>query len=100
MRRRPQRSTRTDTHIPYTTLFRSEIEYDKEDIISEMPATSDSTDGHRVWELKSYSFASVDKKPEFPGGNDQIMNYVIEQVNYPETRSEEHTSELQSLMRN
>src|SRR3546814_11781551 len=26
MQRRPPRSTRTDTHVPYTTLFRSEAE--------------------------------------------------------------------------
>src|SRR3546814_17428218 len=32
MKRRPPRSTRTDTHFPYTTLFRSEIDADRAQI--------------------------------------------------------------------
>src|SRR3546814_2200052 len=71
MIRRPPRSTRTDTLFPYTTLFRS------------------------------------DRRHRLPGGlrapprnEEQLMGTVF--VDFPSlvtNRSEEHTSELQSLMR-
>src|SRR3546814_4648896 len=94
MTRRPPRSTRTDTLFPYTTRFRSR------------PATSTSapaaaTDGTagdlRTFNetlLKSAIKAAYDAggKPNkiFLGsGNKQLFS----------SRSEEHTSELQSLMR-
>src|SRR3546814_1310899 len=72
MIRRPPRSTRTDTLFPYTTLFRSE------QIPQVVPAA-----GVRV---------------KLIAGQLGEVKGVIEQ---PATdRSEEHTSELQSLMRN
>src|SRR3546814_1754292 len=71
MIRRPPRSTRTDTLFPYTTLFRS--------IIVEAPmADVRFKNGRRLGKVEEY-FAST----LTPG----------------DTRSEEHTSELQSLMR-
>src|SRR3546814_1514724 len=70
MRRRPPRSTRTDTLFPYTTLFRSSVTTPKIGIVY---SPSNSID------LK-YSWGSSFKAPAL--------------------RSEEHTSELQSLMRN
>src|SRR3546814_6377815 len=87
MRRRPPRSTRTDTLFPYTTLFRSDVP--------------------RIW----------------AGALEQCLNYLVAKdvavhlglqemalmlpafVGRPDParkcgpRSEEHTSELQSLMR-
>src|SRR3546814_17655618 len=73
MIRRPPRSTRTDTLFPYTTLFRSvEVETVSGNI------TIDSR-GERVNRLSSSTVS----------GNATL------QVG----RSEEHTSELQSLMR-
>src|SRR3546814_6881252 len=76
MIRRPPRSTRTDTLFPYTTLFRST-----------QPSTQDRTPRFRRRER--LLFAGL-REPELrllprSAGN---------------TRSEEHTSELQSLMRN
>src|SRR3546814_12199017 len=70
MIRRPPRSTRTDTLFPYTTLFRSEP----------IPSTS-----HRiVLPFQNFAFAS----------------YFLFCFTWPQrSRSEEHTSELQSLMR-
>ena len=32
---------------------------------------------------KVYSFASIEKKPQFPGGNDKIMSYIGNNFNYP-----------------
>src|SRR3546814_1814100 len=72
MIRRPPRSTRTDTLFPYTTLFRSQI-----DILTPIiTAVTASLNGAKLGELSL---------PE--------TKYVLRD------RSEEHTSELQSLMR-
>src|SRR3546814_4817347 len=71
MIRRPPRSTRTDTLFPYTTLFRSPMPFYNVNAMTETEARS----------LYQYI-----KSLGEPG--DQV----------PE-RSEEHTSELQSLMR-
>src|SRR3546814_3171514 len=76
MIRRPPRSTRTDTLFPYTTLFRS--------LCREAPAA--------VYELE-HAGPPFSRTPDGRiyqrafGGMTQNM------------RSEEHTSELQSLMR-
>src|SRR3546814_10042397 len=79
MIRRPPRSTRTDTLFPYTTLFRSTFlqarrELRREEVIAE----------------KRRSFVN-----EIEGG----ISLVDGDVHRPVHRSEEHTSELQSLMR-
>src|SRR3546814_5311120 len=88
MIRRPPRSTRTDTLFPYTTLFRSllrgtGLEYDTESRghTAEMFG-QEAANFRRTWQrLKEDSDAL-----EGPAKK------AIE-------RSEEHTSELQSLMR-
>src|SRR3546814_1468191 len=94
MHRRTPRSTRTDTLLPYTTLFRSvalamlkapygidvtadlwvEIYYDKEG----------------KWE-RIMAPASIVERPFF--------RHPRRSATPPARRSEEHTSELQSLMR-
>src|SRR3546814_2666713 len=70
MIRRPPRSTRTDTLFPYTTLFRS-VDKDGGDI--------------RVLETTTGDLAVLEQ-----------ASLSGERLAY---RSEEHTSELQSLMR-
>src|SRR3546814_10380127 len=77
MIRRPPRSTRTDTLFPYTTLFRSR--------------------GAK---------APKRKRPPFLGGRIERLFglFVVEpsagsSAGSLQVRSEEHTSELQSLMR-
>src|SRR3546814_20558756 len=70
---RPPRSTRTDTLFPYTTLFRSLF--------------LQPLDGKHRW----FRYHTLYR--EFL--NAQLRNLWPEHV----TRSEEHTSELQSLMR-
>src|SRR3546814_3108616 len=72
MIRRPPRSTRTDTLFPYTTLFRSCLIYGRRGLSFHCNA-----DCQAVW-LHAYS------------------SWLMVQG---KRRSEEHTSELQSLMR-
>src|SRR3546814_7445995 len=71
--RRPPRSTRTDTLFPYTTLFLSGN-------VATIPGTTDT--GMPAASNKAMSSPA---RPEARGSSD--------------CRSEEHTSELQSLMR-
>src|SRR3546814_9306752 len=84
MIRRPPRSTRTDTLFPYTTLFRS---------VARQP--SDQLGVEHVGRHDEDQHAAVLQ---------QRQRTLIEQLFQPRTalaliRSEEHTSELQSLMR-
>src|SRR3546814_9282650 len=101
--RRPPRSTRTDTLFPYTTLFRSadvrgrpgaEGRADKD---AERPVKGEQADCERALRgrviVRNYGerrrgaarFARADAKAH--------------ERQLPEVRSEEHTSDLQSLMR-
>src|SRR3546814_6307741 len=87
MRRRPPRSTRTDTLFPYTTLFRSQSEVGGGWVAA----------GHRD------VVAAGDLGPEQLG---QAVGEVAQELRRAvgvavplRVRSEEHTSELQSLMR-
>src|SRR3546814_2009509 len=79
MIRRPPRSTRTDTLFPYTTLFRSR------------PRSRTRADGcadarHRTGGRPPLHRSNEEPLLRVPDGD-------------PLRRSEEHTSELQSLMR-
>src|SRR3546814_7322132 len=103
MIRRPPRSTRTDTLFPYTTLFRSQ------GILRKLKTRL--LDHGKVW------FDVFRRSPTLPGETeglylerpppelDGLARTVVEafrvrreQVQFKK-RSEEHTSELQSLMR-
>src|SRR3546814_6529955 len=77
MIRRPPRSTRTDTLFPYTTLFRSDIPcLHGQGLAAGAPAHDEiNADGN-----ENHGLASVAQC-------------------HAAARSEEHTSELQSLMR-
>src|SRR3546814_6492766 len=80
MIRRPPRSTRTDTLFPYTTLFRSFLTY--------LPP--------HILFLSVFLFVLLFRiKLMITGHTDSV--YCIQHDD--EKRSEEHTSELQSLMR-
>src|SRR3546814_6258067 len=105
MRRRPPRSTRTDTLFPYTTLFRSHLlaaGYPAEDaagVVGAKPVRR-----HRVAVLAA---------PRSDGGEPIADLHALDRVDrhhrrgqfrvelavHRLARSEEHTSELQSLMR-
>src|SRR3546814_15645692 len=81
--RRPPRSTRTDTLFPYTTLFRSQ--------------GGKHENGRRTWghsvliDPWGEIIDCIDEGPGFAIGNIKLERLA--------DRSEEHTSELQSLMR-
>src|SRR3546814_6740746 len=92
MIRRPTRFTRTDTRLPYTTLFRSlasddddddekyndEDEDDEDELVSPQPRTPT----HSLRARRSHLRVGVGDSPSGSGS----------------VRSEEHTSELPSLM--
>src|SRR3546814_1984799 len=87
MIRRPPRATRTDTLFPYTTLFRSEREH-------RAPRTPACDAGRRhllvrVGNAGGGGFAAAAPR-------DRLSRAA---VGSGRRRSEEHTSELQSLMR-
>src|SRR3546814_3355293 len=89
MIRRPPRSTRTDTLFPYTTLFRS-------DMLAR-------TVGHKLSESWGQPVI-VDNRPGAGGNIGASAGARAAPDGYTLTmtaagRSEEHTSELQSLMR-
>src|SRR3546814_3335055 len=94
MIRRPPRSTRTDTLFPYTTLFRSGSRIRKSlmEIVDVTDSDSDSlspTEEPFVRELEREKQMNVE-----PTVMISTMKWTQEI-----SRSEEHTSELQSLMR-
>src|SRR3546814_5425577 len=91
MLRRPPRSTRTDTLFPYTTLFRSERHPDAQIAFEAVDRRLGSCRNGRVHApillpaaSMTCSPSSLVKAPRWADGR---------------RRSEEHTSELQSLMR-
>src|SRR3546814_2090623 len=95
MIRRPPRSTRTDTLFPYTTLFRSEG-----GAISRERAAVDFQD-HRIFlrriEVRRRHQPCVDRPAV--GRGDRYLLHLAQRLRTEQCRSEEHTSELQSLMR-
>src|SRR3546814_3973831 len=83
MIRRPPRSTRTDTLFPYTTLFRS-----------------------RLGQVQRFQHRHAERAEAALGLADlrQLVETILRDLDLlgrldVEVRSEEHTSELQSLMR-
>src|SRR3546814_10036769 len=89
MIRGPPRSTRTDTLFPYTTLFRS-------------AAGTTARERHRAtrrtprWRVRDCLICA----PRWPAALDHPQRDRLQHRPRPVARrSEEHTSELQSLMR-
>src|SRR3546814_7667424 len=100
MIRRPPRSTRTDTLFPYTTLFRSlfrRLHHRGADRVqfflgkAFFAGLQRDLDGKTLLALLN---ARPDEQVEQPRIDDRLL------VRVPDGRSEEPTSELQSLMRN
>src|SRR3546814_10461814 len=123
MIRRPPRSTRTDTLFPYTTLFRSVdaaiigsskdsvARHEKFKAKYELPFTLASDEDGSVceaygtWIEKSMygrKYMGIDRATFLIGADGKVAR-IWRKVKVPghveEVRSEEHTSELQSLMR-
>src|SRR3546814_3968853 len=80
MIRRPPRSTRTDTLFPYTTLFRSLRTAERRNASAAALGSANPYQGRG-------SARRLHARSSFPHGVGRAI------------RSEEHTSELQSLMR-
>src|SRR3546814_1223131 len=87
MIRRPPRSTRTDTLFPYTTLFRS----------ADAPSVASASE-HRQLQQELLLREASEKRLRVALNQYKRSAAVFEQFAYA-ARSEEHTSELQSLMR-
>src|SRR3546814_6263087 len=86
MIRRPPRSTRTDTLFPYTTLCRSAA-VGRRAHQHHSPPQPPASDRHRP-------------APRPQRGGERRTGRHPGQRRHHRARSEEHTSELQSLMRN
>src|SRR3546814_9377895 len=94
MIRRPPRSTRTDTLVPYTTLFRSLeanlLSGNVDMIAGELGLTLDQA---LAFEKRHGDDYQVIYEPSL------LYEHIDLMLDNPILRSEEHTSELQSLMR-
>src|SRR3546814_2274044 len=94
MIRRPPRSTRTDTLFPYTTLFRSDV-----------PQASGPGRGGRQCGLPAARHEARGRGAGSGAGEAgvdhaaQAVRVRVLRADEGRGRSEEHTSELQSLMR-
>src|SRR3546814_7872430 len=117
MLRRPPTSTRTDTLFPYTPLFRSEKRFTKkcfkEEGMDKRPRVLRHQDDEHFGSI--CAFFDTDKRRctiyearpeicrEYPGrkrcGYYEFLKFERDAQEDPDYRSEEHTSELQSLMR-
>src|SRR3546814_5048126 len=86
MIRRPPRSTRTDTLFPYTTLFRSLLG----DVTLVLSKRRFNDPPHKI-KLLVTNLQEV--------STSEILSHFSRRWMVEVTRSEEHTSELQSLMR-
>src|SRR3546814_9146833 len=79
---RPPRSTRTDTLFPYTTLFRSNVDKHTKIVFHLNRSTLSLLKSNQPMSIRSFKRFTVTSALPYANG-----------------RSEEHTSELQSLMR-
>src|SRR3546814_4971203 len=86
MIRRPPRSTRTDTLFPYTTLFRSGLATEHRHARTRQSLPTGRRRRRRTGEVPHLS-----RQPVRPASGPLVPAL--------DPRSEEHTSELQSLMR-
>src|SRR3546814_10338913 len=99
MIRRPPRSTRTDTLFPYTTLFRSLYQSLRTAIAGDQPQVYFRLTKFCI--LRSYAKMTAHRQfatsPQCKTIHSSYNRFG--RIFNPGKRSEEHTSELQSLMR-
>src|SRR3546814_6827602 len=107
MIRRPPRSTRTDTLFPYTTLFRSHFFFIRLVVpirVSQQQDVRTAGNDHLIAQ-HSNPHSSINQCiliKDFPGISPPVLVGIFKDydaVAVFTVRSEEHTSELQSLMR-
>src|SRR3546814_4931341 len=98
MIRRPPRSTRTHTLVPYTTLFRSgQVSRLQRDAHAEIKC-QDNLKFMR--KLEDESMSLIVTSPPYNIGKEYEERLSKDKYIQEQTRSEEQPSELQSLMRN
>src|SRR3546814_8577366 len=91
MIRRPPRSTRTDTLFPYTTLFRSE---------SDGAAAGAHLCSEVLGHAQPHPFGFQRTHEDLLRQRRPVVGWPVRFLGHDgQRRSEEHTSELQSLMR-
>src|SRR3546814_6557284 len=90
MIRRPPRSTRTDTLFPYPTLFRSALDARGDQVLHAVDLAVDVVLGRNRLDLPALFLGPC---------LDALQHGDVERIVIGGHRSEEHTSELQSLMR-
>src|SRR3546814_10206947 len=104
MIRRPPRSTRTDTLFPYTTLFRSprERQHDRPTDVARTTAHDRDPAGQPAFRYRHFAapprsleISPTDAAAARRDSADRRQAATLRS----QLRSEEHTSELQSLMR-
>src|SRR3546814_8228941 len=96
MIRRPPRSTRTDTLFPYTTLFRSVLRGILSNVRSARPS---SRRGHGRMRQGREAAGRNGRRHILGTRHHQRDRDLGDAFHSRLSRSEEHTSELQSLMR-
>src|SRR3546814_8531109 len=116
MIRRPPRSTRTDTLFPYTTLFRSGDRDEVGAFLERIPVAPEFREGQPpqrrvvlvqhpllddggVGELTGERQFAPDRRQDAFLVQKRALPHKVDAEVIEEIRSEEHTSELQSLMR-
>src|SRR3546814_5533523 len=104
MIRRPPRSTRTDAPFPYTTLVRSAVLADRP--VARLPAQfarpdvlADRGPAHFPGARQAPAHHADAQPRALRGEPDPRFRHPGRRPAGPVARSEEHTSELQSLMR-
>src|SRR3546814_5352431 len=95
MIRRPPRSTRTDTLFPYTTLFRTVEHVDAGELLEQHGLAFH----HRLGSERADRAQTEHRGAVGDDGHEIAARGVAIGVDRIADRSEEHTSELQSLMR-
>src|SRR3546814_11610795 len=102
MKRTPPISTRPDTRFPYTTLFRSERTLVIDGAMGTMIQRHRLEEADYRGERFAEGFDSLQSDGPREGhdlkGNNDLLTLTRPDV-IAQVRSEEHTSELQSLMR-
>src|SRR3546814_11648478 len=96
MMRQPPKSTRTDTHFPYTPLFRSNVR--RATFVRHRQPIERCMDAACVLKVVPGEFELVGDRKALRGRQDAGLH--DRKGNFGHARSEEQTSELQSLMRN
>src|SRR3546814_1402673 len=97
MTRRPPGSTRTDTLVPYTTLFLS-LGQDRLRLVAEAVAVAVATTTALAEAAAPVAAQLVVVTTRCPGRTLPVLTGTVVAA-LASLRSEEHTSELQSLMR-